>query len=334
MSDDTRSPFINVGRLYRATMQLYYDGGPASGQSTGWKSLDEFFTVGTGQFTVITGVPNHGKSEFIDALLVNLAEGGDWFFSVFAPENFPTNDHVKAYAEKRARKPFNAGASDRMSEQEAADAIAWVEERFMFYDYDAIEQKTPDNLLALAAEFDTKKKRGILLDPWNTLDHERNGMSETDYISYILTKVTQIARKLRAHIFLVVHPTKMQREKDGERPVPTPYDISGSAHWFNKADNILCVHRDVTKPTQDVDIHVQKVRFKHIGHIGCVTLKYDRVTGRYFEGPPGEPIIDPLTGRPELYADPERGAPPPVLDTQWEREREAMQQEESASASG
>ena len=32
-----------------------------------------------------------------------------------------------------------------------------------------------------------------------------------------------------------------------------------------------------------MDIHVQKVRFKHIGRTGIVGLEYDRVTGRYSE---------------------------------------------------
>jgi twinkle protein len=103
----------------------------------------------------------------------------------------------------------------------------------------------------------------------------------------------------------VVHPTKIQKNKDGTRPVPTPYDISGSAHWYNKADNIITVHREQGTESQDVEIHVQKVRFKHIGHTGLAKLKYDKVTGRYFDlghsGVPGD-----------LYADPERGQPPPA----------------------
>ena len=56
-----------------------------------------------------------------------------------------------------------------------------------------------------------------------------------------------------------------------------------SANWYNKADNIICVHRDPVEHSQDVDIHVQKIRFKHIGKLGVVTMKYDRVTARYSE---------------------------------------------------
>jgi twinkle protein len=60
--------------------------------------------------------------------------------------------------------------------------------------------------------------------------------------------------------------------------------ISGSQHWWNKADCALTVWRDSEYPdSQEVDIHIQKVRFKHIGRPGMVTLRYDRVTGRYHE---------------------------------------------------
>ncbi len=42
-------------------------------------------------------------------------------------------------------------------------------------------------------------------------------------------------------------------------------------------------------PSRSVDIHIQKIRFKHIGRIGLVSLDYDRVTGRYTE-PEQQPL--------------------------------------------
>ena len=59
--------------------------------------------------------------------------------------------------------------------------------------------------------------------------------------------------------------------------------ISGSQHWWNKADCCVTVWRDMESQSQDVDIYIQKVRFKHIGRQGLVTLTYDRVTGRYYD---------------------------------------------------
>jgi hypothetical protein len=34
---------------------------------------------------------------------------------------------------------------------------------------------------------------------------------------------------------------------------------------------------------QEVEIHIQKIRFKHVGRLGMVTLVYDRITGKYYE---------------------------------------------------
>lgn len=277
-----RGAHVNLGQLFTEGLKLYRTGGLPRGQSTGWPCLDPHYTVLTKQWTVVTGFPGSGKSEWLDAMLVNLAEAEpSWLFAIYSPENYPVATHLVKLVEKRVRKPFGAGPTERMSEAEYSAGASWVLEHFLWLDP---ELRTPDSLIATALSYgDGARKLGVVLDPWNTLDHERNGMSETDYVSYILTEVTKLARSSSAHVWLVAHPAKIQRNKDGARPLPTPYDIAGSAAWYAKADNIVCVHRDQAEGSQDVEIHVQKVRFKHVGTVGAVTLKYDRVTGRYFE---------------------------------------------------
>ena len=82
--------------------------------------------------------------------------------------------------------------------------------------------------------------------------------------------------------------------------MPTLYDVSGSAHFRNKADCGLVVWRDVSEGDRpEVQIHVQKIRFREVGRIGMVTLWFDKVTGRY-----GDPIAisEPRQYR-ENYAD-------------------------------
>jgi twinkle protein len=80
-------------------------------------------------------------------------------------------------------------------------------------------------------------------------------------------------------VWVVAHPTKLKKLDNGGYPPPTPYDISGSAHWRNKPDNCITVYRDME--SNDVDVHIQKVRFKEIGKIGKATLRYDVATGCY-----------------------------------------------------
>ena len=77
----------------------------------------------------------------------------------------------------------------------------------------------------------------------------------------------------------MAHPTKLPKNKDGVIEVPTLYDISGSANFFNKADFGIVVHRDRINNTTEV--HVQKVKFKHLGECGTAIFKYNLNNGRY-----------------------------------------------------
>lgn len=270
--------------LQDAIERLYATGLPR-GDFTGWRAIDEFYTVATKQWTVITGIPGMGKSEWLDALLVNLASKGDWTFALYSPENFPQELHASKLLEKRTGLPFGRGPNTRMTVKEMREASAWVHEHFMWL--------TPSNndyrsLLEAAMRFrSANAKFGVVLDPWNVLEHGDLGkLSETMYVSKALTEVTNWVREHDIHVWIVAHPSKIFKDKNGDRPVPTPYDIAGSANWFNKPDNIITVHRDKENKSQDVDIHIQKVRFKHVGKIGLATLQYDRTTGKYYEPNP------------------------------------------------
>ena len=72
---------------------IYFDGIPP-GTSTGWVELDRYYTVKKGQMTVVTGIPSHGKSEFLDAVAINLATKHDWRIAYYSPENHPIPLHL------------------------------------------------------------------------------------------------------------------------------------------------------------------------------------------------------------------------------------------------
>jgi twinkle protein len=66
--------------------------------------------------------------------------------------------------------------------------------------------------------------------------------------------------------------------------VPSLYDISGSANFFNKTDYGLTVHRKFDSDNvmiNEVDIHFQKIKYKHLGKQGVIHLNYDYITGRF-----------------------------------------------------
>jgi twinkle protein len=275
---------VPYAEIRQKVKELHKAGGLPKGTPVGWHSVDELYTIATGQWSLITGWPGSGKSEWLDAVLVNLAKLGSWHFVIYSPENWPLALHHSKIIEKYIGKPFNPGPNERIDEVELDEAQEWMNGKFHFAKPDR-----PDitSILNEANAYANLKARkcGIVIDPWNQLEHYRPaGMSETEYVSQTLSEIGNWVRERNCHLWLVAHPAKMQRTKEGKLPVPTPHDVSGSAHFWNKADACIAVWRDQTEPKkQDVEIHVQKVRFKHIGRIGLATLLYDRVTGRYHE---------------------------------------------------
>lgn len=265
---------------------LHHAGGLPRGESTGFHGIDPFYTVALGQWTVVTGWPGSGKSELLDAILVNLAKNGKWKFVIYSPENWPLELHIAHIIEKYLGKPFNPGPTLRLNEDELDDALAWMEGKFIFAKPDKPDMASILDEAAKLISSGGGWKLGVVVDPWNQLEHHRpRHLSETEYISQTLTWVIEWVRQAKCHLWLVAHPTKLQRLKDGSLPVPTLHDISGGAHWWNKSDNGICVHRNQAEGSPEVDVHIQKCRFRHIGHAGLTSLIYDRISGQYRDVP-------------------------------------------------
>jgi twinkle protein len=282
-----RKPKLSSPRAHLEEVRALWRDGLPPGEKTGWPSVDQLYTVQPGQLTVLTGWPSSGKSEWLDALLVNLSRKG-WKLAVFSFENQPVSLHISKMLEKLTGKPFGNGPTERMTQDDVTEYSDDLEQSFSFTDTTAgtltakevIETATP--WLAQYPE----AKRGLVIDPWNELEHWRpSGLSETEYVSATLSYVRNWARRNQVHVWIVAHPQKIRRE-DGKLPIPRPDMISGSQHWWNKADCCVTVYRDFEKPdSPDVEIYVQKCRFKHIGRIGMATLRYSLVTGQYREMP-------------------------------------------------
>lgn len=264
-------------------LEAHYENGLPRGVGTGWAAVDRFYTVRPGEWTLVTGIPGHGKSEFLDALTLNLAARHGWRFAIFSPENQPFSLHLAKLAEKYVGKPFNPGPTERMTRSDFDIAATWLDRHYTFI---LPEAPSIDAILAVAKALVLRKGiRGLVIDPWNEIEHARtSAQTETEYISLALSRIRQFARAHGVHVWLVAHPAKLFKEASGRYPVPTPYDVSGSAHWRNKADCCLAIWRDQMADTRTVEIHVQKVRHKITGRVGKTELSYDAVTGRYFDG--------------------------------------------------
>lgn len=286
---DAASPYP-VKSVYEAARFLpdvvaLYREGRARGVSTGWAGVDELYTVRPGELTIVTGCPNMGKSEWVDALTVNLAKLHGWKFGVCSFEN-PPAEHLAKLAEKKLARPFWDGPTSRMSEDDLRQAVQWINRHFAFIRAED-EAPTFDWLLEAAKGAALRLGiSGLVIDPYNELEHKRqSNQTETEYVSEILGKLKRFCQNHGVHAWFIAHPAKMQRDQKGAIPVPTLYDISGSANFVNKADNGIVVHRDPTSEPPQTEVYVRKVRFKSVGQIGDTALLYDKATGIYSDVP-------------------------------------------------
>jgi twinkle protein len=251
--------------------------GTGKGFSTGYSSVDSIYTVAPGQLTVVTGYPSSGKSNFIDQVMVNLARANDWKFAVCSFENQP-EIHITRLMEIYTQKRFFEG-KERMTQHERDVAFAWVKEHFLFIDSQGEEPNTLDSILD-RARVAVKRMgvRGLIIDPYNYIDLNRDNTTETEAISNMLTRVQKFCKAHDVHTFFIAHPSKINRA-GVEQPRPDGMSISGSMAWWAKTDNGITVHRQ----EQWVEIAVWKCRYRWVGTQGETSLLYNKTSGTYSE---------------------------------------------------
>lgn len=271
---ETKAEGVFTVSDFEASLDAIYEHGMQKGVTIGHENIDRLISFETRRLCLVTGYPGSGKSEFIDEMAERLNIRYGWRFAYFSPENAPLAYHAGKLIEKFTGKKFSRKT---LPGEEYVQVKERLERDFFFlsppdYRVDTILEK---------ARYLVRRRgiRALVIDPYNRLEDERGGMRETDYISRLLDRLTNFAQQHDVLVILMAHPTKPVRNKEGKTDPPTLYDISGSAHFFNKADFGIVVHRDRLNGT--VEIRVDKVKFRHLGSPGVATMKYNLDNGRY-----------------------------------------------------
>jgi len=215
--------------------------------------------------------------------MTKLTMNHKWDWGICSFENQPSSFHVTKLMEKITGKAFQfrTDPANRLNEDEFRHSIGIIDQHFNFINVNKVDV-TVDGIIEKAHELVLRKGiKGLIIDPWNYIEHKvPPNQTETQYISESLTKFKAFALLTDIHIFIVAHPTKIAKNKDtGEYEVPTLYNISGSAHFFNKTDNGLCMYRSFKDNT--VTCYVQKVRYSWLGKIGFASFSYNTLTRQY-----------------------------------------------------
>lgn len=268
-----------VGDLRDKVFKLY-ETGREPGYHPGWENLSQLYTVKRGQFTIVTGIPNVGKTPFLDNLTMNMARNHNWKIAVCSLENPALEDHLSSLLEIYTGEPFNDGKTPRMSKDTVERSLDWFDQHFVFLQPDESDM-TVHGMLDMLDEVEAD---GVVADPWNEFEHRRPPMmTETEYTSMALSKMRRYIRGRDQHLWLVVHPTKLVRDKEGNYPVPTLYDCAGSAHFRNKPEMGIVLWRDALIEGSPLVVYVQKVKFRWCGKVGKCELYYNMLTGQFYD---------------------------------------------------
>lgn len=264
------APYLKVEGVFRLSELPPIN--PAPALSTGIVSMDGIYKVRTGDLTILTGMPGHGKSSFVNEIACRMASKHAWNSVFCSLEQNPQVDH------RRALRSFHSQQAEfLMGPTAKANADAWIDTYFSFIVPNEDEDTTLTWLLQkLAAAVIRYDAKMVILDPWNELDHSHPpDMTQTQYVGFAIRQFKRFARKYGVHFVVCAHPAKMRRDRDGNFPMPTLYDISDSAHWANKADLGLVVHRP-NVVNSEAQIWNVKSRYRNIiGAPGMITGVWD-----------------------------------------------------------
>lgn len=268
------------------TLEKYAKNGLPKGVSSGWEGFDSYLKIMKGQLNVLSGCPGTGKSEWLESLAVNLALQQKWRIFFYSPEEYPVAYFIMKLMEKVSGKPFQKrGPVEPMTTEEKAESEEFICQNFEFVN-PGIEPYNLEKLL-FTIEYKTKHEKKIdmaVIDPWNELEHFRpRGQTETDYIGEKLMWCRRFARKHGISLWIVVHPTKLERKKDGTYPEPSMYDLSGSQHWYNKSDNGIILHRTSKDKAENtfVKAKIEKVKNRFYGRVGEHFFSFISSCGRF-----------------------------------------------------
>lgn len=245
---------VNVASDYESTLIDYMTNGFPNGLSTGLHEIDSKIKLMLGEFVVVTGTPNSGKSTMIDyltSLHCKDPSNNIRICVLSAENNIPV--HITKLARHYLKKNI-VGVSAPCDK--TLEVLNYINDKYVFINAPEMEKMHYSDII--------KKMKGInkrygcnyfIIDPYNYI--EKDGNDHTSH-SPALRALANFAKTFNALTILVAHPKKMEKSEDGNYKYVNPYDISGSADFYNIADTIISFWRDFNSNRNL--LMVQKVR--------------------------------------------------------------------------
>lgn len=243
----------------------------AQGLKLGVFDLDEYVRFKRGEFNIIIGHANVGKTTvaLYLMLLYTMKHNLKWW--VFSIEN-SRNSLFRKLIEFYSCKPIQL-----MNEFEIEQAYIFINAHFAIADAEKL-YSYKDIIDSIRIGYDIDKFDGCLIDPYNALVKDSSllrsiGAHEYDY--QVASEFRLLCKEKNLTLYLNCHCVTdalrkvhhQNHEYAGLPMAPNLADVEGGGKWGNRADNAYTFHRYVSHSHDWMisEIHVRKVKETETG---------------------------------------------------------------------
>lgn len=266
--------------------------GNPRGDDTGFKCLDELYSIKQGTYTFILAPPHHGKSEFAFELAFNQAQKYGKKSLIYSPETGSVEDIYAEFIHKFTGKPFHKSVNGHVEDKEYFNAINYIDEYFSIVDSDENSYGFKD-IISLVTD-----EKIILTDPYNELKHDMAnfGTRQDLYIEDLCGEIRRYCKKQKKHWMLTLHPANQQvtitKESLRYYAMPMAREAAGGQALFRKAMTWINMWRpplglndESGRPYENncVLINIEKAKPKGAATRGQTKLYFDWKKNRFYE---------------------------------------------------
>ena len=210
---------------YLDDVEKYFSEDLTGGLELPFKKTVDDFKIRMGEVTLVTGYSGHGKSAWLNQVMLGLMKQEKTMIASF--EMLPKATLGRMCQQTGEAMPNYEYIKDFLSKLE-----------HNLYLYDPEGETTSEKVLEVI--YYCAEKLGVKLIVVDSL--MKTGINEDDLNKQksFANKLAVSARDLGIHIFIVAHSRKTANEHDNA----SKFDVAGSANLTNLVDNVISVHRN------------------------------------------------------------------------------------------
>ena len=258
---------VNSSKIFEKLLDIKH-GRVKEGLKIGVPDIDEYLRYKQGNFNLLIGHANVGKTTVILYLFVIWALKHKKRFLIWSSENTPQSIQRKI-VEFKMRKPIT-----KAEDAEIKDALEWSDTYFKIIDVE--ELYTYKELLIEAKDIkDAWDYDAILIDPYNSLVKDKQLYKEVgghEYDYQVSTEFRLFAKRNNITLFLNAHGVtealrRMHPKGHEYEGLPMPLNIAsveGGGKWGNRCDDLICIHRYTSHPTDWIYSNLLVLKIKEM----------------------------------------------------------------------